>query len=258
MTGWIEQAGHLLLTGHVVALLLRTSPSILKAGKSKRGTLPSWPTLTSHTLSFQQTDLCGRDSPFTKLQSIGPCVCTPLMGPLVWVGKAKSRPWVWGVVLLSLHRGRPQWPSAEMNWTDSFPDRSYFLSYHSSCCLDCQNVLLWVHITRKPWSSSSNLLRMGQDQRVRWPCSSTSQRVCVSYSHWGIRIRIYVPGGDKAHFSWERWLPNEPLKPRNDKADDLNAFSLVEIQFILFFPLIFFPGLTFSSTWGKTAHRSTK
>ena len=77
MTGWREQAGHLLLTGHVVALLLRTSPSVLKAGKSKRGTPPSWPTLPSHTLSFQQTDLRGRDSPFTKLESIGPCVCTP-------------------------------------------------------------------------------------------------------------------------------------------------------------------------------------
>ena len=178
------------------------------------------------------------------------------MGPLGWMGRSKSRPWVWRVVLLSLHRGRPQWPSAEMNWLRPwsliFPFLSLLmLSRLSECALMALRYYEALKLI-------CNLHRMGQDHWGKWPCSSTSQMVYLSYLHWGIRIRIYHPGGDKAHFSWERWLPNEPLKPRNDKADDLNAFSLVEIQLVLFFPLIFLPGFTFSSACGKTTHRSTK
>lgn len=76
---------------------------------------------------------------------------------------------------------------------------------------------------------------------------------CSLYSHWRVGIRVYVPGGDKTHLSWVHWPSNEPLKPRNNEANNLDAFSQAEIQFILFFPLIFLPGLTFSSTCGEIA-----
>lgn len=251
MTGWLEQACHLLLTGHMVVLCLRTKPFGFKAGNSKRGTLSSWPTLTSHTeLAADRPTWEGTLHLLSNSLQV-PVHALPWWGPLVgWEGLRAGLEF--GGLCFS--------PCTEeglsdhlLKWTDFFPPflSLLMLSRLSECAL----MALCYYEALK---LICNLHRMGQDHWGKWPCSSTSQMVYLSYLHWGIRIRIYHPGGDKAHFSWERWLPNEPLKPRNDKADDLNAFSLVEIQLVLFFPLIFLPGFTFSSACGKTTHRSTK
>ena len=106
MTGWLEQACHLLLTGHMVALCLRTKPFGFKAGNSKRGIPSSWPTLTSHTelsadiptwegaLHLQSSSLQVGESNGTPLQYS--CLENPTDGGAWWAtvhGVAKS--WTW-------------------------------------------------------------------------------------------------------------------------------------------------------------------
>lgn len=237
-----------------------TSPSGPKAETSKRSALPSRPTLTSHVHPR------GGDSPLTELQSVGPA-CAPLLrGPLTGLdgwqdtrtnaassGQQQALP---GAVLLSLHR------ESLRNHLLEGPEQTLSLIAHPLLPVSPVSALLvrtapLALCFRGTRTSSANLLRTGWDSGGRQP-SSRTLRGSLGHSHGGVRIGIDAPGGDEAHCSRARRLPNEPPKSRDDKANDLDALSLVEIQFILFFPLIIPPGLTFSSPCGERAHRSAK
>lgn len=181
MTGWLEQPCHLLLTGHMVALCLRTKPFGFKAGNSKRGTLSSWPTLTSHTeLSADRPTWEGTLHLLSSSLQV-PVHALPWWGPLIgWEGLKAGLEF--GGLCFS--------PCTEeslndhlLKWTDSFPGHSSFPSYHSSCCLGCQNVLLWLCVTRKPWSSSATCTEWDRTTGESGPAPAHPRRsICHTYT----------------------------------------------------------------------------